>query len=237
MVRIIDSTPSRPSPVEEDKTVRFLYLFFGFMMIGHFILNIFICGQMRTFHDLLWLSHMGTLIGGVGALTRRPMLISVALVCLFEHHLFWFVDTVWWLISGEFPFGTTAYLKDAAVADWIKTSNHFFSVPFLLILAIIQGRVHKTAWIWSTALFATLAVVSAAWLPTSANVNCALAPCEGLDKMFCELFNICSFPLIWYFPLIIVFNGFLNYLPVNLGLSFIVPRIRSLARRFERRPE
>ncbi len=246
MTRKIVSPPCRPSTdrglvsqrsIKEDRAVCFIYRFFGILMVGHFVFSIYFCWQRQALHELFWLSHISTLIGGIGALTRRPLVISVALVSLFEHHLFWLMDTVWWLISGKFPLGITAYLRDASIGDWIKSANHFFSVPFLLVLAMIQARVHKTAWIWSMMLYAALAAVSAVWLPRSANVNCALGPCEGMDRLFSDGFGIHLYPSYWYLPFIIGFNGFLNYLPVNLVLSKLIPRIRIWAQHSAHRPE
>ena len=188
----------------------------GCCMIGHFV---FLAG--RTFlrgtpEDIFWISHAGTLLGGIGALLKNRRLISIALVALLSHHIVWLIDTSFWLITGDFPFGTTTYLKDATPGDWLQSSNHFFSVPFLLLMACLQGGVEKHAWIWSTALFATLALISFSFLPPTSNVNSAHNLWPGLNKPFLSGLN--ELPKGWYLISLIALNGLGNYLPSNLIL-------------------
>lgn len=196
-----------------------IYALLGWMMIGHFIFILGRCFLRGTFADVFWISHVGTLIGGFGALFRNRFLISLALVALLGHHFAWLFDTVTWLISGHFPLGTTTYLKDATLGDWLQSSNHFFSVPALLLLAYWQGGVEKTAWLWSTGLFAILAFISQNWLPPSANVNSAHRLWPGLDQMM--LAQLQQLPKGWYLTSIVALNGFGNYLPANLLLRFV----------------
>ena len=192
------------------------YTLLAGVMIGHFIYLFGRCYLRGTLPDVFWISHIGTLIGGLGALFKSRFLISIALVCLLEHHLFWLIDTTVWLLTGNFPFGTTAYLKDANLGDWLQSANHFFSVPALLFLAYRQGGVEKNAWIWSTALFAVLTIISAAWLPPEANVNSAHRLWPGLDQL--HLAPLEQLPRGWYPVIIVALNGLGNYLPVNLLL-------------------
>ena len=185
-------------------------------MIGHFA---FLAGRTYikgTPEDLLWISHVGTLLGGVGALLKNRKFISIALVSLLSHHLVWLIDTSTWLITGHFPLGTTTYLQDATLGDWMQSSNHFFSVPFLLIMAYLQGGIEKHAWIWSTALFASLALISNSFLPATANVNSAHTLWPGLNKPFLAGLN--ELPQKWYLVCLIALNGLGNYLLSNLVL-------------------
>jgi hypothetical protein len=186
------------------------------MMIGHFIFIFGRCFIKGTPEDLFWISHVGTLVGGIGALLRNRFLISLALVALLGHHFAWLFDTLIWLISSHFPLGTTTYMADATLGDWLQSSNHFFSVPALLILAYWRGGVEKNAWIWSTALFALLAVISQSWLPSSANVNSAHHLWPGLDKMF--LVNLEQLSKGIYLTTLVALNAFGNYLIANLLL-------------------
>jgi hypothetical protein len=173
------------TPVDTGKTEipAWLYTLFAWVMIGHFIYIFGRCFLRGTPADVFWISHVGTLIGGLGALFRSRLVISIALVSLLGHHLFWLIDTLLWIVTGDFPFGTTTYLKDATFWDWLQSSNHFFSVPALLFLAYWLGGVERNAWIWSTILFATLTFISAAWLPAEANVNSAHRLWPGLEQL------------------------------------------------------
>ena len=193
-----------------------VYTLLAWAMIGHFIFIFCRCYVRGTLPDVFWISHIGTLIGGMGALFRSRFLISIALVCLLEHHLFWLIDTTIWALTGKFPFGTTTYLKDAGLGDWLQSSNHFFSVPALLFLAYRQGGVEKNAWIWSTALFAALTFISAVWLPPEANVNSAHRLWPGLERL--HLTPLEQLPKGWYPVITVALNGLGNYLPVNLLL-------------------
>ncbi|MGD8343855.1 MAG: hypothetical protein PVI38_10685 [Desulfobacterales bacterium] len=206
------------TPVDTGKTEipAWLYTLFAWVMIGHFIYIFGRCFLRGTPADVFWISHVGTLIGGLGALFRSRLVISIALVSLLGHHLFWLIDTLLWIVTGDFPFGTTTYLKDATLWDWLQSSNHFFSVPALLFLAYWLGGVERNAWIWSTILFATLTFISAAWLPAEANVNSAHRLWPGLEQL--HLAPLEQLPRGWYPIIVVALNGLGNYLPANLLL-------------------
>lgn len=207
------------------------YALFAWMMIGHFIYILGRCYLSGTLADVFWISHIGTLVGGLGALFRSRFLISIALVSLLEHHLFWFIDTSLWIVTGDFPFGTTTYLKDAALGDWLQSANHFFSVPALLFLAYGRGGVEKNAWIWSTVLFAVLTIISAVWLPPDANVNAAHRLWPGLEQL--HLAPLEQLPKGWYPLIVVALNGLGNYLPVNLLLRVVYHYLLKRAHKFQ----
>ena len=180
-------------------------------MISHFAYLVLRCVYAGTLEDILWISHVGTLIGGIGAIFRSRLLISVALVSLAGHHGFWLIDTLTWLFTGNFPFGTTIYLRDEDIYGWIQSSNHFFSLPFLLILAYFQGGIKKHTWIWSSLLFAVLAVMSFFISPESSNVNSIHQLWPGLDQSFLSSLN--QLPPGFYVGAIILMNLVGNDLP------------------------
>jgi len=211
---------------------RWVYTLLAWMMIGHFIYILGRCYLSGTLADVFWISHIGTLVGGLGALFRSRFLISIALVSLLEHHLFWLIDTLLWIITGDFPFGTTTYLKNAALGDWLQSANHFFSVPALLLLAYWRGGVEKHAWIWSTVLFAVLTIISAVWLPPDANVNSAHRLWPGLDQL--HLAPLEQLPKGWYPVIVVVLNGLGNYLPVNLVLRVVYHYLLKRAHKSQR---
>ena len=211
---------------------KWVYTLFAGVMIGHFIYIFGRCYLRGTLADVFWISHIGTLMGGLGALFRSRFLISIALVSLLGHHLFWLIDTSFWIVTGNFPFGTTTYLKDAAIGDWFQTANHFFSLPVLLFLAYWRGGIEKNAWIWSTGLFAVLTIISAAWLPPEANVNSAHQLWPGLDQL--PLAPLERLPRGWYPVMIVVLNGLGNYLPANLILRMVYHYLFKLKYKFQR---
>ena len=218
---------------EPNKIARWVSPLLGWCMIGHFV---FLMG--RTFlrgtpEDLFWISHVGTLLGGLGALFRNPRLISVSLVALFSHHFFWLIDTLWWLFTDSFPLGTTTYLEKATLGDWLQSANHFFSVPFLLLLAYWQDGVEKHAWVWSTAIFAILASISFFFLSPEANVNSVHRLWPGLDQTHLAILE--NLPRGLYLVFLVVLNGLGNYLPSNLILRGIYGIILNTPTRINRK--
>jgi hypothetical protein len=202
--------------IEPNKYIWWAFPLLGWCMIGHFVFLMVRTFLYGTLDDLFWISHVGTLLGGLGALFRNHRLISVSLVALFSHHLFWYVDTLGWLLSGNFPFGTTGYLEEATLGGWLQSANHFFSVPFLFFLAYWQNGVDRHAWVWSTAIFAFLASISFFFLSPEANVNSVHRLWPGLDQTPLRILQ--NLPGGFYLIFLVMLNGFGNYLPTNLIL-------------------
>lgn len=201
---------------QKSEPSEWIFPILGWCMIGHFAFVAARCVYYRTPEDIFWVSHVGTLLGGIGTLLINRPIASIALVCLLGHHLFWLLDTFGWLISGRFPFGTTAYLKEAAIGGWLQSANHFFSVPFLVWVVYRLGGISKHAWRWSTAIFAILVFFSFWVLPPAANVNSAHRLWPGLEQT--QLSIIAKWPWGWYALALIGLNGLGNYLPANLVL-------------------
>ena len=197
-----------------------LYRFIGVFMVSHFIYLSIRCFYKGEPENILWVSHIGTLIGGIGAITQSRLLISIALVSLAGHHSFWMVDTFTWFFTGSFPFGTTTYLKDAYVLDWLQSANHFFSMPFLLILGYFQGGIRRHVWAGSSLLFAILAVLSYFISPVSSNVNSVHQLWPGLDTSF--LANLDQLPAALYIGALILINTMGNYLPAYIIIVLLI---------------
>jgi hypothetical protein len=201
------------------KTPGYILPIWGWLMVGHFgfvAVRSFFNG---TPEDIFWISHVGTLLGGIGTLLKNRSLVSIALVSIAGHHLFWLVDTIGWLLSGHFPFGTTTYLAQATALDWLQSSNHFFSLPILLWVVYRLGGVRPHSWLWSTALFAVLSCLSFLVLPQAANVNSAHQLWPGLDQTHLSILENWSWFFFWL--ALIIINGLCNYLPGNLILRGI----------------
>jgi len=197
-----------------------LLLFSGILMISHFVYLVSRCIYEGKVEDIFWISHIVTFIGGLGAIIRNRLLISVALVSLAGHHSFWLVDTLSWLTTGSFIFGTTSYLQNSDIYEWIKSSNHFFSMPLLLVLAFFQGGIKRNAWVWSSIIFAVLAVLSFITSPEESNVNCVHQLWPGLDKSFLTVVDI--LPPELYIGAVILINVLFNYLPGYLILILLL---------------
>jgi hypothetical protein len=203
----------------KNKASRWIFLILGWLMIGHFGFVAVRSYYNGTAEDIFWISHVGTLLGGIGTLCKNRSLVSLALVSIAGHHLFWLIDTAGWWISGRFPFGTTTDLKEATRGDWLQSANHFFSLPILFFVAYRLGGVRAYAWLWSTALFAMLACISYFFLPAAANVNSAHKLWPGLDRTYLSILETWPWGLYWL--ALVAINGVGNYLPGNLALRGI----------------
>jgi hypothetical protein len=203
---------------------RWFFTASGILMISHFAYIVSRCMYQGRIEDIFWISHIGTLIGGFGAVFRNRLLISVALVSLAGHHGFWLLDTGTWLLTGDFLFGTTSYLQNADIYEWLQSSNHFFSMPLLLILAFYQQGIKKNAWVWSSLLFAFLIVLSFFISPGTSDVNCAHHLWPGLNALFPQ--GLDRLPPTLYIGSVIGINALGNYLPGYLILIFLLGKAR-----------
>jgi hypothetical protein len=200
----------------------------GSILIGHFVFTLCRNLFLGTPEQTLWISHIATLIGGIGAFMANRFLISLALVTCLGHHLFWLIDTTTWFMTGTFAVGATAYLQNYGIAAWIQSSNHFFLGPSLLVLAILKGSVEKYAWIWATVLSLFLMMISWLFLPIESNINCAHKPWPGFETLILPFVGTDEFSWLRYLFYITLFTAFCNYLPTNLILSYTIPKCSRL---------
>jgi hypothetical protein len=192
----------------------------GWCLVLHFGYNVMQCYHDGTLENLCWLSHIATLLGGMGAIFQNRKLISIALVSLLEFHTCWLIDILMWLIFGKFVLGITSYLQGAPITLWLQASNHFYALPFLLLLAIWQGGIEKYAWVWVSLLFTSLVLISFFFLPAHSNVNSAHRLWPGLDRTFFKPLD--HLPRGFYLLSLIAINTLGNFLPMNLLLYYFM---------------
>jgi hypothetical protein len=196
----------------------------GAIMLSHFVFCLYRFTSLGNPGGVLWISHICTLIGGIGACLRNRFLISVALVACFGHHLFWMGDIFSWLLTGKFAVGVTSYLEHAGFGAWVQSSNHFFLVPMLLVLAALHGPIDKYAWIGAAGLFTCLVAISLVFLPSASNINCAHGPLPGLAPLITFMAGQSVLSGGQYVAFIIAFTTLANYLPANLFLRWAFSR-------------
>ena len=205
-----------------------IYPVAGVAMLSHFLFCLCRCIYIGVPEQVLWISHIATLTGSIGAFLRSRFLISLALVTCLGHHLFWLFDLISWLITGNSAVGITAYLQNASLGAWLQTSNHFVVAPMLLILVIHQGAINKYIWIWASALFASLIAIGLIFFSPATNLNCAYYPWPGLQRLVFMLPGLAPFSSGLYLFYVIALTTFGNYLPVNLILVYAVPKCSSV---------
>lgn len=197
-----------------------LYRFISVFMISHFVYLLIRCFYKGEPENILWVSHIGTLIGGIGAMMQNRLLVSVALVSLAGHHSFWMIDTFTWFFTDVFPFETTTYLNDASFFDWLQSANHFFSMPLLLILGYFQGGIRRHTWLGSSLLFVILVVLSFFISPVSSNVNSVHQLWPGLNTSF--LTGLDQLPSALYIGALVLINTLGNYLPAYFIIVLLI---------------
>ncbi|MBE0535043.1 MAG: hypothetical protein IH624_05175 [Phycisphaerae bacterium] len=208
-----------------------IYPILGSILLGHFAYTLGRCLYLGTPETVLWISHVGTFIGGLGACLRNRFLISLALVMCFGHHAFWVFDTFSWWLTGKFAVGATAYLQSYGISGWIQASNHFFTVPALLVLSVRGRGVQRHAWVGAGVLFLLLALISRLLLPPASNVNCVHAPWPGFESFishFVPLDPVSPASYIFFITAITILG---NYLPANVALTFMVSKWNKLVNR------
>ena len=174
-------------------------------------------------HEIFWFSHVSLLLTSIGFFWRAPLILTSAVCGIFVFHLIWSIDAIWWLLTGTFPIGVTYYLASADIADWFATLHHFYLYVFLSIWLTRTGTVHPRGYALTTAVFALLATLSFTFLPETANVNCACAPCPGLEATPLGLTANLGGP--GHLLAMILLSAILNFFPVNF-LLLKVARLR-----------
>jgi len=88
--------------------------------------------------EILWMSHVGLLLAGLGLVGRSALLVCTALLCILLLHALWVFDCVSWWIGGSFPLGITGYLEEADTWVWLGTAHHFYLAPLLVVLVLVR---------------------------------------------------------------------------------------------------
>ena len=188
----------------------------GLCMTGHFCYVAWRTIAAGTFGEILWITHIFTAIGGIGALAKNRKLVSAALVALFLNHAFWTADAVAWAFTGNFPFGFASYLLGQDAWAFLQSANHLFDLPLLFVSALLLKGVERRSWIWSGSISAILVIASRILVSRELNVNCAYAPWPGMDRLYPAF--VLGFEGAAHVAVVIVVTVFFNHLPVNFCL-------------------
>lgn len=197
----------------------------GWLCLGHFALQALIKLGQEQPEQILWISHVGLLVAGLGLVLRSRLLIATALIQLFMLHTLWLIDMAVWQSSGMFPLGAVVYLNDADLWTWIGTSYHFYCVPALVITAW-RWKIHeRAALLVAITLSLALIVLSRAVVPPEANVNWAY----GIEtaKPIHALTLLNDLPGNLYMLALAGFATFLLFVPVFWSLKYRAIRLGS----------
>ncbi|NGX31424.1 MAG: hypothetical protein K940chlam8_00792, partial [Chlamydiae bacterium] len=125
--------------------------------------------------NFLWFSDIVLFLAFFATLFESRFLASMAAAGGFIFLSLWNVDFVFTLFTYLFDIklaGFTAYIFNSESSVWLRTLSLFHvALPFLLLWLIYRLGYHKRAWIFQTAFFGTVILVT--WLVTdpSRNIN------------------------------------------------------------------
>lgn len=161
----------------------------GVLLLAQFAAVCIIKIHLEVAHEILWMSHVGLLLAGLGLAARSSVLIATSFTCVLVLHGIWLMDCVAWLISRRHPLGVTNYLDEATPLAWLATLHHFYLAPVLLVAVRRLRTWPAEALLAAAALYLVLTVISRGWLSPAANVNYAFGVLTSLDSPFLDWAN------------------------------------------------
>ncbi|MEM7625128.1 MAG: hypothetical protein AAF333_05815 [Planctomycetota bacterium] len=142
-------------------------------MLGHFALQAGLKVQSGTGAEVVWVSHTGLRVAGLGLILRSQTLIAATFIAMWAFQTVWLADLAGLIATGTAPLGMVGYLQDADAWTRIGTSYHGYLLPVLGVV-VWRWRVYdRAAWPMAIAFFITLTLLSRLLLDPVANVNSA----------------------------------------------------------------
>jgi hypothetical protein len=166
-----------------------LHCIIGAVMLANYALVVAVKIATNIPEEMLWASHVGLLVGGLGLLLNRDILVTSATTLIFTFHGAWIIDAVGWLTTGTFPIGVTSYLADADWPTWLATFHHFYLLPVLIILVLLRRRWARRSWFVAVLVFSILTLLSRLVGSSEYNVNSAFRVVDGMDDTFFARLN------------------------------------------------
>jgi len=110
----------------------------GAALLVHFAVVCAVKAAKGCPEEILWMSHVGLLLAGLGLVGRSTLLVCTALLCILLLHGLWVFDCVAWWMGGSFPLSITSYLEEADAWVWLGTAHHFYLAPLLVVLVLVR---------------------------------------------------------------------------------------------------
>lgn len=159
----------------------------GYALLAHFAAICTIKVLTGCGEEILWMSHVGLLMTGVGLVSRSILLVTTALTCILVLHSLWLADCISWWVTGVFPLGIATYLPEADAWIWVATAHHFYLAPLLLVIVLRNRQWPEETLLAAAAVYLFLTVISRAVLTPGANVNYAFGLLTAIDHPLVDL--------------------------------------------------
>jgi hypothetical protein len=186
----------------------------GGLLLIHFVIVCAIKTARGVPDEILWMSHIGLLLAGIGFVFHNATLLAAATIAIFVLHALWLGDCVAWLTTGHFPLGITTYLRDADAWVWLATAHHFYLIGLLPWCVTGRALGRPEALLLAVALYLSLTVASRAFTDPGLNVNFAFGARIGRPVPFFDWAN--RQPGALYLPGLNAFVAVAMFWPVNL---------------------
>ncbi len=149
----------------------------------------------RRWPDVLWGCHIAALLVGVGALLGRAELVAIGVL---------------WLC-----FGNPMWILDITTGGEFLPTSVFTHVGGLVIGLVALNRlgVPRHAWLYATAAFLGLLLLTRLVTPRGSNVNLAFAVAGGWEK---------TFPSYSSYLLLMIAAGTATFAAAELGLRKVL---------------
>jgi hypothetical protein len=161
----------------------------GAALLVHFVVVCAVKISSGRGEEILWMSHVGLLMAGLGLVSRSVLMATTALTCVLVLHGLWLLDCLCWWTFGVFPLGATNYLVHADAWDWVATAHHFYLAPLLVVIVLRHRQWPDETLLGATAAYLFLSAISRAVTTPAANINYAFGVLTALDHPLVDLAN------------------------------------------------
>src|SRR3990172_11834795 len=153
----------------------FLFLAWGLIAIGYQIYR-------GAFAFVLWFSYAVLIFTGIGILTRNSYLIASQIAILGIPYIFWSIDFLYLIITGNSLWGLTDYIfKDISALANVISIQHLFNIPLSLFSIWIIKLKRDDFWKFSFGQITFLFVIGRLFTPQEMNINCVFSSCFPLE--------------------------------------------------------
>jgi len=183
-------------------------------LLGSYFLLLGITAIIRSIYrqtpsQILYACYIGTILIGIGILTKRSFIILSQVYILTIPLLIWDIDFIHWLIFNRPLWGITDYFffDFSAILDKFVTLQHLYTIPISIYAVKLIGIKRKDAWKWSFIQIVAIFIAVITFSPQELNVNCIFYSCININYGL-------PYNLVWFlisFSMISITALFLNY--------------------------
>lgn len=91
-------------------------------------------------YDLLWGCNFTLLMGATGCFLKNRLVVATSLTMVAFAHMSWCGDALTWMLTGDFPIGTSSYIAwpETTYLEIASTLHHVWFIP--LMFTVLYGN-------------------------------------------------------------------------------------------------